>query len=145
MRRNRPGSGLLSHCKACDKLLRQTALSTEHRALCRFRSRRAGGATPVPIFLDRHDLSGLTASDIAEAHRKDLEVQEQYGVRFLTYWFDESRGPFLYQVPFRIASAIARMSQASVLTISKASRLLPYSASIGVDGRHWRRHDAMKT
>jgi hypothetical protein len=46
----------------------------------------------LPIFLDRHDLSGLTASDIAEAHRKDLEVQDQYGVRFLTYWFDESRG-----------------------------------------------------
>jgi hypothetical protein len=46
----------------------------------------------VPIFLDRHDLSGLTAADIAEAHRKDLEVQGQYGVRFLTYWFDESRG-----------------------------------------------------
>ena len=46
----------------------------------------------MPIFLDRHDLSGLTAADIAEAHRKDLEVQTQYGVRFLTYWFDESRG-----------------------------------------------------
>jgi class 3 adenylate cyclase len=46
----------------------------------------------VPIFLDRHDLSGLTAADIAEAHRKDLEVQSRYGVRFLTYWFDEARG-----------------------------------------------------
>ncbi len=46
----------------------------------------------MPIFLDRHDLSGLTAADIAEAHRKDLEVQGRYGVRFLTYWFDERRG-----------------------------------------------------
>jgi class 3 adenylate cyclase len=46
----------------------------------------------MPIFLDRHDLSGLTAADIAEAHRKDLEVQGKYGVRFLTYWFDESNG-----------------------------------------------------
>jgi hypothetical protein len=46
----------------------------------------------MPIFLDRHDLTGLTAADIAEAHRKDLEVQSQYGVRFLTYWFDEKRG-----------------------------------------------------
>ncbi len=46
----------------------------------------------MPIFLDRHDLSGLTAADIAEAHRKDLEAQERYGVRFLTYWFDEARG-----------------------------------------------------
>jgi class 3 adenylate cyclase len=46
----------------------------------------------MPIFLDRHDLKGLTAADIAEAHRKDLEVQERYGVRFLTYWFDQDRG-----------------------------------------------------
>ncbi len=46
----------------------------------------------MPIFLDRHDMRGLTAADIAEAHRKDLEVQVRYGVRFLTYWFDEARG-----------------------------------------------------
>src|SRR3954471_13087502 len=71
------------------------AVSAKHRTWCRFQSspsEETGGATPVPIFLDRHDLSGLTASDIAQAHRKDLEVQDQYGVRFLTYWFDESRG-----------------------------------------------------
>ena len=46
----------------------------------------------MPIFLDRHDLKGLTAADIAEAHRKDLEVQARYGVNFLTYWFDQGRG-----------------------------------------------------
>lgn len=46
----------------------------------------------MPIYLDRHDLSGLTFSDIAEAHRKDLEIQGEYGVQFLTYWFDHSRG-----------------------------------------------------
>lgn len=45
----------------------------------------------MPIYLDRHDLQGLTSADIAEAHRKDLEAQRQYGVRFLTYWFDEAR------------------------------------------------------
>jgi class 3 adenylate cyclase len=46
----------------------------------------------MPIFLHRHDLRGMTAADIAEAHRKDLEVQSRYGVRFLTYWFDAERG-----------------------------------------------------
>ncbi len=46
----------------------------------------------MPIFVDRHDLSGLTSADIAEAHRQDLEVQEKYGVQFLTYWFDAKRG-----------------------------------------------------
>jgi class 3 adenylate cyclase len=46
----------------------------------------------MAIFMDRHDLKDTTATDIAEAHRKDLEVQERYGVRFLTYWFDQQRG-----------------------------------------------------
>jgi class 3 adenylate cyclase len=46
----------------------------------------------MPIFLDRHDLTGVTATEIAEAHRSDLEVQGRYGVRFLTYWFDDTRG-----------------------------------------------------
>jgi len=46
----------------------------------------------MPIFMDRHDLSGATAANVAEAHRKDLEIQDRYGVRFLTYWFDERRG-----------------------------------------------------
>ncbi len=46
----------------------------------------------MPIFMDRHDVWETTAADVAEAHRKDLEVQDRYGVRFLTYWFDERRG-----------------------------------------------------
>lgn len=46
----------------------------------------------MPIFLDRHDLQGLTLADVAEAHRKDLAVQEKYGVHFVTYWFDEAHG-----------------------------------------------------
>jgi class 3 adenylate cyclase len=46
----------------------------------------------MAIFMDRHDLPGATAAEIGEAHRKDLEIQDQYGVKFLTYWFDEQRG-----------------------------------------------------
>ena len=46
----------------------------------------------MPIYLDRHDLKGTTAADVAEAHRKDLDIQDGYGVRFLTYWFDQARG-----------------------------------------------------
>ena len=48
--------------------------------------------TPMPIFLDRHDMKGVTAEQVAEDHRKDLTIQGQYGVKFLTYWFDEERG-----------------------------------------------------
>jgi class 3 adenylate cyclase len=39
--------------------------------------------------MDRHDLKGVSAEDVAEAHARDLEVQDQYGVSFLTYWYDE--------------------------------------------------------
>jgi hypothetical protein len=42
--------------------------------------------------MDRHDVWETTAADVAAAHRRDLEVQDRYGVKFLTYWFDESRG-----------------------------------------------------
>ena len=46
----------------------------------------------MPIFLDRHDMKGTTAAEVAAAHLKDLAIQDRYGVKFLTYWFDEDRG-----------------------------------------------------
>jgi class 3 adenylate cyclase len=46
----------------------------------------------MPLFLDRHDMKGTSASEVADAHRSDLAVQDHYGVKFLTYWFDEERG-----------------------------------------------------
>jgi class 3 adenylate cyclase len=46
----------------------------------------------MPIYMDRHDLNGATAADLADAHTKDVAIQDSYGVRFMTYWFDESRG-----------------------------------------------------
>lgn len=45
----------------------------------------------MPIFMDRHDLTGLTAEDLARAHKMDLDVQDQFGVKFMTYWFDDDR------------------------------------------------------
>jgi class 3 adenylate cyclase len=42
--------------------------------------------------MDRHDLSGVTAADLAAAHLRDLEVQDSFGVRFVTYWFEEAAG-----------------------------------------------------
>jgi class 3 adenylate cyclase len=45
----------------------------------------------VPLFMDRHEFSQITAEDIAAAHLKDLDTQGRFGVHFLTYWFDEVR------------------------------------------------------
>lgn len=46
----------------------------------------------MTIFLDRHDMKGTTAEEVAQAHLKDLAIQDRYGVKFLTYWFDYDRG-----------------------------------------------------
>jgi class 3 adenylate cyclase len=46
----------------------------------------------MPIFLDRHDMGEVTAEDVAKLHVKDLEIQDEYGVKFLTYWYDAERG-----------------------------------------------------
>jgi class 3 adenylate cyclase len=54
----------------------------------------------VPFFMDRHEFVGLSAEEAAIAHLKDLKIQGQYGVRFLTYWFDEER-----QTAFCLAKA----------------------------------------
>ncbi|MBX5161500.1 MULTISPECIES: nickel-binding protein [unclassified Rhizobium] len=46
----------------------------------------------MPIFMDRHFLEGTSAADVARAHRMDLDIQDRYDVKFLTYWFDQQRG-----------------------------------------------------
>ena len=45
-------------------------------------------------FLDIHNLGAgkVTAADVANAHQKDLAVQQKYGVHFLNYWVDETNG-----------------------------------------------------
>lgn len=42
----------------------------------------------MPFYMDRHELFGVSAADVAEAHVKDLEVQQRYGVKYINYWFD---------------------------------------------------------
>ena len=47
----------------------------------------------MPLFMDVHKhVPGLTAEAVAAAHQRDLEVQDQHGVRYLQYWFNEADG-----------------------------------------------------
>lgn len=46
----------------------------------------------MPIFMDRHDIPGMTAEEMAAAHRRDVETQDKFGVKFRTYWFDHECG-----------------------------------------------------
>lgn len=47
----------------------------------------------MPLFMDVHNMEGgVSASDVAGAHQKDLEVQGAHGVNYLRYWVDEKAG-----------------------------------------------------
>ena len=47
----------------------------------------------MPLFIDHHkNLEGLTAEAVVEGHKKDLEVQEKYGVKYHRYWYNEETG-----------------------------------------------------
>ena len=45
----------------------------------------------MPVFMDRHYVEGATRHSVADAHQKDLALQDKYDVKFMTYWFDEMR------------------------------------------------------
>ena len=62
----------------------------------------------MPLYLDvHHKVEGLTSEGVAGAHRKDLEVQEKYGVKYLRYWYDEGTGKVfcLVEAPSKEAAA----------------------------------------
>ena len=46
----------------------------------------------MPLYLDRHDVPGATPEDVANAHAADLGVQDEFGVTYLTYWFEPESG-----------------------------------------------------
>ncbi len=45
----------------------------------------------MPIFMDVHTIPGVTAKAVAEAHKLDLGLQEEYKCKCMTYWIDEQR------------------------------------------------------
>jgi class 3 adenylate cyclase len=46
----------------------------------------------MPLFMDRHDLPGVTAEQVARAHLADRDIDATFGVAFLDYWFDADQG-----------------------------------------------------
>jgi hypothetical protein len=57
--------------------------------------------------MDIHNkVDSLTADAVAGAHKRDLEVQDQHGVNYLRYWFDEGTGMVfcLVEAPSREAA-----------------------------------------
>lgn len=46
----------------------------------------------MPIYMDIHHVPGIEAIDAAEAHRKDMLIQEEHQCKCMTYWIDVNRG-----------------------------------------------------
>ena len=46
----------------------------------------------MPLYMDIHDVKDATPEDIAKAHEADMATQKKYGVEYVKYWFNESRG-----------------------------------------------------
>lgn len=46
------------------------------------------------FFIDVHEMGAgkVTAKDVADAHTKDLAIQDKHGVNFTNYWVDEKKG-----------------------------------------------------
>jgi hypothetical protein len=61
----------------------------------------------MPLFMDIHrGVEGLTAEAVADAHRKDLAVQNKHGVDYKKYWFNPDSGEVfcLVEAPHREAA-----------------------------------------
>lgn len=47
----------------------------------------------MSLFMDIHHMEGgVSAEDVAGAHKADLETQSRYGVSYLRYWVNEDQG-----------------------------------------------------
>lgn len=46
----------------------------------------------MPIYMDLHIVPGVTAKDVAEAHKLDVYLEKDHSCKCMTYWVDELRG-----------------------------------------------------
>jgi class 3 adenylate cyclase len=81
----------------------------------------------MPLYMDLHKVQGVTPQALANAHLKDLDVQEKYGVRYLRYWFNEPAGKI-----FCLADA---PSAEAAITVHRESHGLLPEEIIEVEGR----------
>lgn len=71
----------------------------------------------VPLFIDIHNITGATAEAVADAHAKDMECQQKYGVNYVKYWLNEQRGKIfcLCTAPNAEAARIVHMEAHGLL------------------------------
>ena len=62
----------------------------------------------MPLYMDVHrGISDINSNALAQAHEQDLKIQDQYGVKYLRYWFDDKEGTVfcLCEAPNKEAAA----------------------------------------
>jgi class 3 adenylate cyclase len=92
------------------------------------------------MYIDRHDVPGVSPEDVANAHLADLEVQEKHGVQYHTYWFDPDCGSVfcLAEGPSKQAVAAVHeeahgLQASSILELSPGA---PLNALLGSAPQH---------
>ena len=63
----------------------------------------------MPTYMDEHDIPGVKAAAVAEAHEADVRVQGKYGVNYKHYWVDEEAGKVFCLVDAPDAAAAAKV------------------------------------
>jgi class 3 adenylate cyclase len=46
----------------------------------------------MPLFIDIHDVPGITREDAAKAHELDVRIQGEHGVEYQKYWLNKQSG-----------------------------------------------------
>lgn len=46
----------------------------------------------MPLYIDIHELPGVTPEEVAKVHEEDLKTQDKYGVKYRKYWLNEECG-----------------------------------------------------
>lgn len=84
---------------------------------------------PTHLYIDIHYLEPgkVTYAAVADAHKKDLAVEDKYGVKFIKFWVDEAGGKVYCLSTAPDTSAIVR-------THGEAHGLLPGAVYLVTDG-----------
>jgi AraC-like DNA-binding protein len=67
----------------------------------------------MPLYMDIHIIPGIKAKDVAEAHRKDILLQEEHECKCMTYWIDEERENVFCLIEAPDKEAVAAMHSKS--------------------------------
>lgn len=82
----------------------------------------------MPLYMDvHHNMVGLTDEAVTAAHQQDLEVQQKYGVKYVSYWYDKDVGKIfcLVEAPSKVVRRVS--SPTAVAICAMIALALPYN------------------